>query len=58
MSRAKVIVQLASKVDYGMPFLEACFNCEGGADGLSFILGSEIKMWKQSFLRIYLKSRE
>ena len=26
-----------------MPFLKACLNCEGDADGLSFIVVSEIK---------------
>ena len=33
MFRAKVIVQLESKVDYGIGSLKACFNCERGDDG-------------------------
>ena len=58
MSRAKVIVQLAPTVDYGMPFLKDCFNCGGDAHRLSFIVAAEIIFWQQSFVRIYLKSRE
>ena len=32
--RARLTVQIATKIDYGMPFCRAGFNLEGSADGL------------------------
>ena len=41
--RARLTVQIATKIYYGIPFCRADFNLEGGADGLSFVTGAEIR---------------
>lgn len=43
IARARVIVQLAANIDYGIPFCKSCFNLEGDAYGLAFVTGEEIK---------------
>ena len=34
---------MAASIDYAKPFCQGTFNLEGGADGLAFVTGTEIR---------------